>query len=112
MDDEPRLKKFVRKHARRGAPIKSPEFAFGIAAFVIGCVWSVCPKVFRLANRVPLISGWAQSIPFWHYISLYGGYVLAVFLTWLCIIPICRGIELCFSDYFECYNLERDTEMH
>lgn len=103
------LKKKVCKLARKVAPIKSPEWCFGMAGFMIGMSWVIFPMAFRRAYTLPIISDFVSQIPYFEYAARYGGYALAVYFTYLSLYPICRGVQLCYPDEFEAF--EHETEM-
>ena len=101
-------KKFIKKRARKVAPVKNPNLCFAVAAAMISSGWFLLPQSLSYLPHAPIFGKFFRLIPYYGYVSEYGGYVLALGFSYVALYPLCRGIQLCYPEELEAYESEQE----
>jgi len=92
----------------RPIPGRKPIWLFVMGPVGIGLAWTFLPYTFlHPFQTVPLFNtSLARIIPYSQYAPYVLAYGLPTLITFVCLMPICKGLQLLDPDEFDIYNDE------
>lgn len=98
------FRKFIVSMAKP-IPGRTPFWPIVLGTVGAGVAWTYLPYIFLQAfKQLPILSVALQHLPLGPYLPYILSYVAPTLFTYICLMPICKGIQLLDPDEFDQYN--------
>lgn len=88
-------------------PARKPLWPFILGPVGIGIAWTFLPFTFlHPFQEVPLFKTMLASLPMSNYLPYILAYGFPLVISFVCLMPICKGLQLLEPDEFDQYNDE------